>query len=638
MDTPQREGSVASASPCADGTPSDIDALKREYESYRLKTKDWQAKVRDRDVKMRLQLQETTDMLVSKDAELDVMSKRIAELESQRHEWNTIKTAHGAAAEDASRLREEVADCKTQMLTLRASLREAEVEVSQRNEDVKALRLRVGDLEAALADMQWRAAGGHILQTSMADSTSRPVEVRHRIAVGDEIYCYVSPTDGKGGAWLQESRVPATVVQPPLMQDIASQQCSDAVAEAVDALRAALLEETSAQLLSAQKLSDEALSAAVKAERDAAQISLDTIHDKLAATQAELQERSHTFEKFRSVDVPAALAAAREEVAASMHATIRQLQSKVDDLESYKSRAQVAMRHAAQTATATVDATKLRDQLEIEYAAKRAHETEEFERRLAAALRLRESEVLASAEADAQREAARLFSIIQSREATIEELEHTIHEMRQQSVSILPAAAHAESQPRSDDLVETVDGSSQTEEPVLQVPPPHHRPLAAPVDHSSDSIADPPVPPPRRSSSSEAAPSTLFAFESVLNALDTHAAQAPATSWEVDRMRQQLQTQSLQLQRHREELREVALREKTLLEQGAVLKEQFREMERSLSRSQELREREDYLKNIVVKVLTCNNGTMRKMLMPVVAEVLHLSPAERTSLLESCEP
>ncbi|CUG88275.1 Hypothetical protein, putative [Bodo saltans] len=646
MDTPQRE--ATSGSPCAEGTALDIDALRREYESYRLKTKDWQAKVRDRDAKMRQQLQETTDMLVSKDAELEGLSKQISELEIQRSEWRTLKAANSASLEESSRLRDEVsrlnaatADSSALSLALRTSLNEAETEVKQRNDDLKALRLRVGDLEAALADMQWRAMGGHITQTSLADSSPRPFEVRYRTMVCERTYCYVSDSSGREGVWLLEQRLPAHAMLPPLAEDLTTQRCFDAAADATAALREEMLRDASRQLADAKSAADKELSAAVKAERESAQVALTNVRKELEASRMQLQERAAEIEHLCNVEMPAAIATAREEVTSTVTASLKQLQAKVDDLEAYKSRAQVAMRHAAQTATATVDSSKLRDQLELEYAAKHASAAAEFDRRLEVALKQREVEVLASAQADALKEKKQLSSAMKTQEATIQQLEAALESTRQQvrhtavleaPVVQLPTAHRAELR----------EGSTQTDAapsfPAASSPPPPA--TVSTFDAEVRQTRKEPVPHPQlpTGSTSVSSPVTTFTFESVLQSLETQGQpQQAASSWDVERMRLQLQHQSQQLQRHREELRDVALRERSLLEQSAVLKEQIREMERSSSRSHELREREDYLKNIVVKVLTCSDPTMRKMLMPVVAEILHLSPTERSSLLASCE-
>lgn len=626
MDTPQREVSVISASPSTDNV--DLESLRKEYDNYRLKTKEWQNKVRDRDVKMRNQLQEATDMLSAKDAELEALNKTLLTLDAQRCQWVASEASVKALRDEVEQLRDITNRDASDMKALRGNLAEAEEELEQRNTEVKVLRARVSDLEGTVADAEWKLASGHILQTARGGA-ARDIRVHCRMAISGISYCYVlpAPETADGGAWVSEASIPKSVSMPRFLDEIYEERSrvavADAIAEQKEALQKAFLHQKELEVTAMTQQHREALERAQQSAND----SVDDIRGKLGSALSSLEERSHALEALRLVELPNAVAAAREEVSASLNERIRALQSKVDELETYKARAQVAMRHAAQSATVVVDASKMREQLEAEFSAKLSQAQSDSELQVASAVAKREEEMREVSKVALEKATNELLTRIQGLEGSLSVASRELDEVRAQ----LRCHEAARVQPITPATRHEVE--VQTE--ALKVTPSVHKEAVADLSVRTTSVSSAAAVPPAPDRAEVTKESTsTFAFESMIQSLDRprYPTAAP-TTWEVDALRQQLQLQVHQLQKHREELREVALREKTLLEQDAVLKEQIREMERASARSKELIDRQDYLKNIVLKALTCDDTTIRRLLMPVVAEVLHLSPSERSTLL-----
>lgn len=638
-DTPMRPSHSMTESPSGmsmDGQANELEALRSEFAAYKGKTKDWQSKVRERDNLMRTRLQEMNDIVASKQEELEALDKQVATLKQHRNDAHAVQCALEAAKLELLTLQNAHDESCSDVARLRNLVDELESETQRRTAETKHLRSLNSELEDNVAVLEWKQLGLHAVQMSRKDPTCIPGTALYCLDVAGVHHVYVVPQGQvpSCGSWLLQSNLPSNhrLEIPQPLDVTAEERCKQAAHDAAsDARResAVELERTVMEREARHNTEIQRLMAQLDSERQTAASSLTAAN--VRATNAE-QSLTHEVERHQA-EVASAVDAAKQASSQSYDDIVRKLKRDVAELEAYKARAQVAIRNAAQPPTVAPSENN-----ESEKAALVAA----YESRLAAA-----ADARAAAESAATKREEELNRAWSARYDALQSACDTLQVELSQAlavpVAVQPTTPCMSTMGAQTDMEPVITQSPTTTIITTTSAPRDHEPRTVPT-HSATTPLSTAAQPPMRSAPPPIEPieslstssSDAFSMETMLNALDDQQHGRGGT-WELERLRQQLHQQAAQLQKHRVELRDVALREKVLLEQDALLKEHIRDMERSAARTKDFTEHQDYLKNIVVKALTCRDVTIKKLLLPVVSEVLHLAPAERATLLSCCD-
>ena len=725
----EKSPSDASSAAAAAAAPLTFESLQQEYDSYKLKTRDWQSKVRDRDLKMRQQLQQSTIDLHERDKQLEALSKRAHEVEKELETVTTLRArAEQLEDEKNAAVRDATRNVKQAM----------EEEVAERQREVVKLRSKVTSLEERVEQEQRRAKGLHLFPSTGSGTTrsAAAVKVAVRVAVpGFGAFCFCHPSEGQQqqqlAAWVEESIVAENgVTLPPFLHETAEK---DKTAQ-IERLRCELelgMKNIQADLLNQITARDEAL----KEEKLRFQTSIENFKN-LEKLHADEPERTWLAiadaVKAATTESRAQLRAAVDEEKAKHQMLVGQLQAKVASLEEYKIKAQLVMKNSAAASKNSIVSTtgnnnaaplpqpptaghgstpeaphgdpqgqppggnnKSHPALGGSGAAA-AEAADPFAEKFARVCAELEDEkkrgkTAVNECAKLQAEVNLLRGQISSRlsdqlegmlRGEVDALVTAFCDELSKTRQLLTAAAAAknsscttsmtteifdenrarnESNPRLVDCEErrarrptaergSTDGVATTSAMMFddthpQLPPalPEHRRKAS-FDfsdmlqaHNTDLVTGTST----SSSSSFAAKGehlarrTSASHEAKGIVDGINGDDATAQSMMIALLRREMRAMQEQLHQALEEVRDATLMEQRSMEQSSLLKEQIRELERRIAREKDSIERSDYAKNVILKLLTCKEASLKRALVPVVAEVLQLSPEERRSFASS---
>ena len=177
-----------------------------------------------------------------------------------------------------------------------------------------------------------------------------------------------------------------------------------------------------------------------------------------------------------------------------------------------------------------------------------------------------------------------------------------------------------------------VDGPSELDSPVVVAP---HVEAAATSFESLHRIAEQ-VNTPTSQRSTNTRLSAEFVFADLIETQNKEIRGRPVAGGAdavTERLRHELREAEGHVRRVVAEVRDLMMQQAAHIDQERVLKEQIRQQERDNHRDVELRERSDYLKNVLVKFISAQGDrTLQRNLLPIVTEVLHLSPAEKRAV------
>lgn len=620
------------------------DALHREYEAYKLKTKDWQSKVRERDIKMRQQLQRSTEELHEKDADLNQALSKLSQLEMVQSHALEIERALVEAKSALADAQSAMLSAQMDSAAAQRALRQMETDSDEKRVESLKLKERIEQLSEAVATLQYERDGKHVLFGPRGGSTAvKPSEVSVVLSVTttstEDIFGLVSNQRTGDSHWFPRSAIEASGLSlPKTVQEEAEQRRRNDIELATKALknqlRSAYETELAQRLLEESKKGD-AQQAAVKAELDETKGQVQELQTIISTLQEQLELAQD--EKLRAV------AAEREKAEAEVLAAVTaadkkwgaiegKLLERVRELEEYKSRAQLAMK-GNRTASVSEDREKvLAKELETmqqvleaneEAAEKQRTETRQRYEQQLAELKMKLDQQVSLHHTDevkwrAKWEAAELRA--ENAELSAREIVSTAQPvvaaktvLAQRSVEVQCLLLNADS-PR----------------PIEPLP---HRAAHA---HARDEIdigaagnlEDSPFM--HRPSSDDAPPLPRTLSSSGPSATDK--AHGSTSTLVVEQLRRESRENQQSIRQLQEALKHISTREQHLRAEDAKLREQLSELERSTQREKDFKNNFDYAKNVLFKVLVCRDEHVRRLLIPVACEVLHLSPAERREL------
>jgi len=585
---------------------SSYETLKAEFDAYRAKTKDWQIKIRDRDAKMRAQLQAAANETLERDKQIDNLTAKCGALERDLV----------AAAEVRRNMTESEAQQTAHFALMTKTIRdEMDAVVAERQQEIQRLRQNLLKVEESLLDERWRASGLHVLYTDRETRTRRnDVQVVLTVDVPDcdqFSYCVSSGRD-TDRAWIVSHELEKAKISPKPTESelkrVAEAESRLKWAEERKALEKQLVEEKEMR----RRAADEAASgmdnrlAALRRERDeSARLQLAALRSQL---EVEFELKLKRAAESTGVELQRALAAEKEKTTKER----AQYEERIASLEAYKTKAQLAMK--ALRAPTTPQALQTLPTQDL------ATHAEVYAKLHSAWMGLAEGHAAAAVALVSDK--VGLFVRSAPKYAVASPPRRVDESVQCEMTCLTPPSTKTNVAPETPLLPRVSRQEVAVQCAVLaaderRIPTPPTQPNPAPTSAA--------VTPPRH-----------LAMTVDFDALLTTASESTVAD---NRIVSQLQTSlrearevSVRLER---ELKEAAVNERHAMEQLTVLKELMAQRDRDSARQRSLEEHAQFVKNIVIKVLNCKDPTVRRTLAPVLSEVLLLSPAERQELAQA---
>jgi chromosome segregation ATPase len=603
-----------------------LDDVLAEYESYRLKTKEWQAKVRDRDAKMRQQLLASTQQLQEKEKEVGELHRQARLRESALQSCAQLTEELNSLRTEISLQAREIAELKVAKDQAVVAHRAAEEELQEKHRELKRARHRVEEAEQWAKEATMKSQGLHILHDNGVDPPpAEGIKVLRRVAIDGVGYCFCSNSRGEKG-WVEEQQVMqiSGIDIPASDDELHRKQVESAVTEAHRTCHA-LLEKELAALDAKHRLTHHELEQKFDKERSAWDLVRNELERRLQESTAEHTARLEVVERQLKCREEATAAAVCNAVSAESERNkevIERLQAQVQELEEYKTRAQIAMKNAK--ASQKPDDQEKVAELRRQWEGDHARDVQGLQKELDHALRQCDGAVLEALRLKSElRDAHAAFAHERAEfHAQIQELRNSMnaHKNETNLQSVSPAVVPAKV---------LFSQESQTEAPQL--------PLN--VNNCSDQFeakkSDEDLSKAQRIADHHDG-SGGFDLSELMSTLGNKSTDSLRDrDIIVAKLRDEISAQHHVITELREELRELAAAENRHVVLESALKEELRAAERTIKRSQEMA-RADYVKNVVLQALLCKDNNIKKSLVPVLTEVLQLSHDERLKILAMC--
>lgn len=602
-----------------------------EFEAYKIKTKEWQAKVKERDIKMRAQIQSLSEEVAAKASEISNLKSQILSQDAltgqvkESHAMNQfkeeeVKELTNKLANSQKSIHEytaKITSLENSNLHLKEMLGNKEIEHATHNDEMLRIQQRIHALELANVDLQNKVTGEHIISASDASV---------RVAVDVEgygtYYCVV------GGGSCHWSSHPINGQPTP---ESINRQLAKAKEELKDINReiAALIATHQAELEAAQSSAQELIKESAKG----AQMSNFNV---LLSHIVEAEDMTRQWQSSRCENDIFKLQQGLMRQLTSYYAhKARALQADVKELTDYKSKAQLLLRSKTNDVDPTAYQEKIHNlekeqserQSELALLREKVTESENKQKELEGVmLELQTSLRQARLEADRAKQLTFEFSKAQQTPSstTSQTTQTIVRSFANASIQTIPIDACSENRQVSD-----------TKTPSRSLPSP---PAALPTVHEPIIVQEP-----LQRSQVSSLPITAPEF-SLQNLLSAHSADSTIHNFkpqpnspmdDVNRLKTELRRMSTELLASRSEIRDLTLQEQRNAEQVALLKDQLRSIEKTNQLDKELTHHGEYLKNVVLKLLSVNDADIKRGLIPIIGDILHFSPSELQTLMSS---
>ena len=675
---PAENATLQSRRTSADSIPASptvnltYEQLLQQYESYRAKTKEWQSKVRERDVKMRAQLQASTTTIREQEEKLEELARTCAAQQPKLDNVATLESRLASAEAERQRAITEAEQKITKVY---------EEQLAAKHHDVSRLRQQITDLESAITLLKDEQNGNRFFDVTDLGAT---FGVLCRVGVDNVAYALACKRVGNGTAatnecrWFREEEltVPTSPSSrrakfdswPPTLQELYENEGKRKVEEALAARDASALQDC-------QRAVEEARKAAV-VEREALAAQLARVQLELADSKsskaAAAAEAAKALEELKSkheIDLKNLRESAKRELDSALaelsaHAeeNEKDLRKRIADLDEYKAKAQVALKRLRDASEGNptpsandakivllekqlLDAnTLIRQQQETIEALQRSSSQweaefngacEEIQRQqheFDQTAQRRYDEMVASTEDESHRLTEEIRSLQQLRDTVVRELADAREMKARGSQSQLPSGAAVKTDTTA---VFRANSGTQTEPTIVPVSPSVEDSLNndSTASYRSSKVGTGGTPGAAMATGAE------FDFGELLEAAErpTGGANVSANFAARDRivrhLRHELSLLNARNESLQNELRDLAVSVALHVEQENVLKEQLRQSDRNKQRAAIHHEQAEYVKNVLLKFVTARGDpAVQRSLVPVLQTLLQLSPDEKRVL------